>query len=262
MAHLLADAADDSTMAAYHKSHVGNWTKPDGSLVTEADVATEQQIRQALAQVAPGEEILGEELSGANRGDRWIIDPIDGTENFSRRSSIWGTLIAWESQGRITDALVSAPVLGRRWWASLGRGAFTDGGRRLSVSDVSEPAHASICYGGTHEYDRLSLRKLNSLLRCFRTAWGWGNFWGHVQVAEGIVDVAISNGTAIWDAAAPALIVAEAQGSWSDFDGGHRLDAGAFVTSNTRLHDVATAVTHTMISSDDSPGDNKDGVER
>ncbi|AUG80523.1 Putative inositol monophosphatase [Kitasatospora sp. MMS16-BH015] len=227
------------TALPFHRDRgLAGWAKEDGSVVTRADLATEERIREVLAELAPGEAVLGEEygLDGRPDGGRWIVDPIDGTENFRRGSPFWGTLLAWCEGTGPSVAVVSAPSLGRTWWAELGRGAHTDGGRRLAVSEVGELRDASFAFGGVHEYPVAPLRELAAFASTCRTAWGIGNFLGHVQVAEGITDGALSYGASPWDLAAPALIVAEAGGTWSDLDGEPTLDRGSLLTSNGRLH--------------------------
>jgi histidinol-phosphatase len=248
VAHLVADAAGEVALRHFCARQPRSWSKGDGSVVTDADLATETRIRTALHRLAPGVEVQGEEFAGSGQGDRWIVDPIDGTENFSRGNPIWGTLVARMSDGEVTEAVVSAPALGRRWWASREAGSFTDDGRQLRVSDARPVADASLCYGGVHEYAQADLDRLMPLLRSCRTAWGWGNFWGHMHVAEGAVDGALSNGTSVWDIAAPSLIVSEAGGMWSDFAGSRRLDQGNFISASPWLSARLLAVTGFLLA--------------
>ncbi|MFZ2501060.1 MAG: inositol monophosphatase family protein, partial [Nocardioides sp.] len=98
--------------------------------------------------------------------------------------------------------------------------------------------HATFACGGLHEVPSAAARTaLVSTATSFRRAWGWGNFWGHILVAQGAVEAALSHGTMLWDTAAPALVVAESGGRWSDISGRAGLDNGSLLTSNGPLHD-------------------------
>ncbi|MFI6149099.1 inositol monophosphatase family protein [Streptomyces sp. NPDC051109] len=236
LAREVARRASATALAYFSRPQVRHWAKDDGSLVTEADLATEEHVRRLLAELAPGEEVMGEEYGGtASDSGHWIVDPVDGTENFRRGVPVWGVLVAWRSGGRVTDAAVCAPALGRSWSASRGRGAHDGEGRRLRVSAVARRSEASFCYGGAHEYTPEGMAALGAFASGFRTAWGIGNFYAHMLVAEGAADGALSVGTSVWDVAAPSLIVEEAGGSWCDLEGGHDLMSGALLTSNGHI---------------------------
>ncbi|MGK5728139.1 inositol monophosphatase family protein [Streptomyces sp. URMC 124] len=253
VAREVARRASSTALEFFERPQVRHWSKGDGSLVTEADLATEEHVRRALAELAPGEEVLGEEYGGSPTGaGHWIVDPIDGTENFRRGVPIWGVLVAWRSGGsgadgsggsagsagsggEVTDAAVVAPALGRSWSASRGRGAHDGDGRPLRVSAVARRSEASFCYGGAHEYEPAEMAALGVFASGFRTAWGIGNFYAHMLVAEGAADGALSVGTSVWDVAAPSLIVAEAGGTWCDLGGRHDLGSGALLTTNGRI---------------------------
>ena len=138
-AHELADAADAITLSRFRALDLRVETKPDLSPVSEADRAAEAAIRELVARRRDGEGVYGEELGDDGGAVRWIVDPIDGTRNYVRGNPIWGTLIALERDSEVVAAVVSAPALRRRWWASRGEGAFAgDGeGERLHVASVS-----------------------------------------------------------------------------------------------------------------------------
>jgi histidinol-phosphatase len=240
IARLVAASAGAVAASFHRRPGLADWRKDDGSVVTEADVATEEHVRERLGVLDPGTAVAGEELGDApaDRG-RWIVDPIDGTENFRRGSPFWGILLAWcGAADGVDTAVVTAPALGRSWWAERGSGAFTDGVGRITVSRVADLAQSSFCFGGAHEYPRGEAARLAAFAAQCRVAWGIGNFLGHMQVAEGIADAALSYDARIWDLAAPSLIVSEAGGVWSDLAGRADLTSGTMLTTNRPLNTV------------------------
>ena len=209
-------------------------TKPDLTPVTEADRAVESELRRILAEERPDDAILGEEEGAAGGGARrWIVDPIDGTRNYSRGIPVWATLIALESEGVVQLGVVSAPALARRWWAERGAGAFANG-ERIHVSAIS-----------TVESSVLSFAIENEVPAIARRAWharGFGDFWSYMLIAEGSVDGALDGpGVKEWDLAAMQVIVEEAGGRFSDFSGERRIDSGSAVASNGLIHDELLA---------------------
>ena len=243
LAHELVDDADLITLARYRAEDLVVETKPDLTPVSEADRAVERMLRERLAEARPQDAVLGEEYGvteadGVNR--RWIVDPIDGTKSYVRGVPVWATLLALEEDGELTVGVVSAPALGRRWWADRGGGAFVreaGGQRPLRVSGVRELADAQLCFGdyaAWRESGQLAgLLELSD--RCWRTR-GYGDFWQHMLVAEGAVDIAIDPGVSLWDLAAPLVVVREAGGRLTDLDGAVRADGGDGVSSNGLLH--------------------------
>ncbi len=235
-AHALADAADAITLARFRALDLHVETKPDLTPVSEADRAAEEAIRALVASSGRGEEVLGEEAGGASGGARWIVDPIDGTKSYVRGVPVWATLLALERDGEVCCSLVSAPALGRRWWAERGGGAFADGSR-IRVSSVARIEDATISLTSPHGmprgWDELASR-----------AWaprGWADFWQHCLVAEGAVDAGCDSVVNLWDFAAVQLIVEEAGGRCSTFDGGVPAHDASFVSSNGLVHDEIVA---------------------
>lgn len=235
----LADAADAVTLPRAGAADLQIDTKPDLTPVTEVDRAAEEALRSILARARPHQGVLGEEMG--SEGDsswRWIIDPIDGTKSYLRGVPVWATLIALERDGRPEVGVVSAPALGRRWWAEAGGGAFVDG-RRVWVSRVAEIGDAFMSYDTLTEFDGFGLGEAILALerRCWRTR-GLGDFWSHVLVAEGALDVAIEPEASLWDLAALQVIVTEAGGRFSDLYGRDTADGGSAVSTNGLLHDA------------------------
>jgi histidinol-phosphatase len=234
LAFTLADTADAISLAHY-RSGLAVETKPDHTPVTKVDRAVEAAIRETLAAERPDDAVLGEEEGGgpdpAKR--RWIVDPIDGTRNYTRGIPVWATLVALEDSGVVRLGVVSAPALARRWWAERGEGAYANG-ERVHVSAIERVEEAVLSFSIENEIPGLA-----------RRAWhvrGLGDFWAHMLVAEGAVDGAVDAvGLSEWDVAPVQVIVEEAGGRFSDFRGLSRIDSGTAVTSNGLLHDELLA---------------------
>lgn len=235
----LADAADAVTMARYGAADLQVAQKADDSPVTEADRAVEHLIREHLHAERPDDAILGEEFGATAPGSRtWIIDPIDGTKNYLRRVPVWATLIGLRVDDIVTVGVVSAPALGRRWWAATGFGAWsTEPGstapRRLHVSSVTDIAEASFSFSDAIGWPAGTLDTLRT------STWrqrGYGDFWSHVLVAEGAVDIAAEPDLQPYDIAGFVPIVTEAGGMVTGWTGGDPLTAGSAVSSNGLLH--------------------------
>lgn len=219
----LADLADSVSLPRFRAPDLRVETKPDLTPVTDADRATERAVREHIARDRPTDAVLGEEDGNAGAGGvRWIVDPIDGTRNFVRGVPVWATLIALEREDAVVCGVVSAPALGRRWWAARGAGAFANGSR-IYVSAVASLTDASVSC--TYARD---LAKLEPLVWHAR---GYGDFWQHMLVAEGNLDAAVDAKLALWDRAALQPIVEEAGGRTGDAD-------GQYVTTNGYLRDA------------------------
>ena len=142
--------------------------------------------------------------------DCWVIDPIDGTKSYVRGVPVWATLLALEVDGEVVVGVVSAPALGRRWWAARGSGAFADGDP-IHVSEVGALADAQLCFANFRDWEPLGLG--DAMLQLGRQVWravGFGDFWGHMLVAEGAAEVMIEPELSWWDVAAVRPIVEEA----------------------------------------------------
>jgi histidinol-phosphatase len=246
LAHLLADQADAITLARFRAQDLRVSAKPDLTPVSDADVAVEEQVRATLADARPGDAVLGEEQGLTGAGPRqWVIDPIDGTKNFVRGVPVWASLVALRVDGRVEVGVVSAPALGRRWWAARGQGAWA-GSRAapepIRVSAVSRLADAHLSYSSLPGWEAQG--RLAGLLdlsrRCWRTR-AFGDFWSHVLVAEGAVDASFEPEVSLWDLAPLQVIVEEAGGRFTDLSGAPRADGGSCVCSNGVLHEEVLA---------------------
>ena len=226
----LADAADAISLGRFRAADLQVETKPDLTPVTEADRAVETMIRERLAIERPDDGLLGEEFGALGSGSRrWIVDPIDGTRNYSRGIPVWATLIALEEDGEFRLGVVSAPALHRRWHAERGGGAWANDDR-VRVSAVRQIEDAVLSFALEQPIPELA-----------GYAWharGYGDFWAHMLVAEGAVDAAVDAvWVKIWDLAAIQPIVEEAGGRFTDAAGVARADGGTAISSNGHLHD-------------------------
>ena len=247
LARALADAADAISMRRFGALDLRVETKLDATPVTDADQAVEQAIRDLLARRRPGDSILGEEYGSSGAGARrWVVDPIDGTKNYVRGVPVWATLIALMEADEVYVGVLSAPALGRRWWASRGQGAWLSvfGGqpRHLRVSRVGVLGDASLSYTpGGWEAAPGGRAGLDALAGQVWRTRGYGDFWQHAMVAEGVLDVATEPAVSLWDLAAPAVLVEEAGGAVTDLRGVRGPAGGSVLTSNGVLHQAALA---------------------
>jgi histidinol-phosphatase len=247
LAHILADAADAATMDRFRALDLAVETKPDMTPVSEADKAAEEVIRAQLGRARPRDAVLGEEYGSEGTGPRrWIIDPIDGTKNYVRGVPVWATLIALMVRGEGGDqgvvGVVSAPALGRRWWAVRGGGAYTGrslaSATRLQVSGVSALRDASFAYSSLTGWEEQG--RLGGFLELARSCWrtrGYGDFWSYMMVAEGSVDICAEPELSLWDMAACEVVVREAGGRFTSLDGAPGPYGGNAAASNGLLHE-------------------------
>jgi len=239
-AHVLADSADDITTRRFRALDLRVEAKPDLTPVTDADRAAEESLRNVLRRARPRDAVLGEEFGRAGASPRcWVIDPIDATKNFVRGIPVWATLIGLMDGNEVTVGVVSAPALGRRWWAAASGGAWgTEFGgppRRLAVSRVGRLADASFSYSSLSGWPDDA--KVVSVANAVWRSRAYGDFWSYMLVAEGAVDVASEPELSLWDMAALAPIVTGAGGRFSSLDGADGVLGGNAVASNGLLHE-------------------------
>jgi histidinol-phosphatase len=249
LARRVADEADALTLPAFtDRAFHLDW-KANRTEVTEVDRNTESLISSVLLTERPEHGLFGEEHGLVGDGAspwRWVIDPIDGTSNFVRGIPVWATLIALVHDGEPVVGVVSAPALGgRRWWAARGLGAFGGDGRPCRVSTVAALDEAQVSLTFSSGWDELGVS--DGLLHLQRSAYrarGFGDFWQHMLVAEGAIDLAVDAvGLAPYDLAAPMVIVEEAGGTFTDRHGVRSWEHDTAVSSNGLLHAEARVLT-------------------
>jgi len=238
-AHGVADTAAGLGLSRFRRVGLEVKRKPDRTFVTEADLAIEAMVRRELAAAYPDDAILGEEEGGSIEplGRVWVVDPIDGTANFARGVPIWGVLIALRVDGESVLGVAEAPALGERYAAMRSAGA-TLNGEPIHVGGVSaiEDAHVLLA-----EMKDLQAGPYADAVRgLIRDCWrdrGFGDFWAHMLVACGAADVMLEPKLSLWDFAAPQVILEEAGGRMTTFEGGPPVHKGSVLSTNGLLHD-------------------------
>jgi histidinol-phosphatase len=270
----IADEADAMAMRCFRDDEMRVERKKDGTALTEADGAIEAMARSRVAASGLRMDVLGEEMGAASLKPsakspkravkskpepatilahaavidspadraRLIIDPIDGTEEFSRGIPTFGTLLAVERDGEIVAGLASAPALNARWWAYRNEGAYRNG-KRIHVSDTTRLSNAMVFTTGTgpskNSRDRACIRRLSDAARNSRAL---GGFWQHMLVAEGAIDAALDWTSKPWDLAPLGIIVEEAGGRSTNLRGQRTIYTGSFLSTNGKLHDEVLAL--------------------
>jgi histidinol-phosphatase len=269
LAHELANIADKISISKFLSTDLKIETKPDLTPVTDADQEIERELRKILEAQRPADGITGEEFgkSPISTNRRWIIDPIDGTKNYVRGVPVWATLIALMEGDEVVVGVVSAPALFRRWFSQKDGGAYLQVGigssqtfldassqmqsvRKLRVSGISQLADASLSISTFATPNVLGRNdgwgdKQTGLLSLADQLWrvrGYGDFWSHLLVAEGAIDIAAEPSLALWDMAALSIIVREAGGRFSDFSGVDGPNGANAVTTNGLLHEEVLGI--------------------
>ena len=245
LALLLCDQADAISMRHFRRD-LRIETKPDSTFVTQADREIELAVRASINAAFPDHGIVGEEF-GEERPDaelRWYIDPIDATNNYLRGIPVFATLIALERQTEVVVGVVSAPALATRWYAWSGGGAWAvdrghdAGPRRLHVSGITRVEDAQLLYSSPS--DPATNERLPGLAVTLRRAWrerGFGDFWGYALVAEGAAEASFELGVHSWDLGPMLLLVEEAGGRLTAFDGTRTIHGRSAIATNGVLHD-------------------------
>jgi len=239
----LADAADAISLARFRALDLNIETKPDRSPVTDADRAVELALKEILAAERPIDGIVGEEFGNSGSSTRkWIIDPIDGTANYMRGVPVWASLIALSIDGHAVVSVVSAPALGKRWWAAPGiaKTSEVDGSiRDLRVSNIADLEHASLSYNNLQLWD--SYGYLDRLINLSRKVWrtrAYGDFYSYMLLAEGSLDIVAEHDLKLYDIAALVPIVEQAGGTFTAINGPLTEETSSVLATNGKLHET------------------------
>ncbi len=237
-----ARAAGKIALGYYHDGFEVT-IKPDLTPVTQADREAEQAIVGILRSAFPEIGVLGEEFGAQGASERrWIIDPVDGTKNFVRRIPVWATLIGLEEDGEVVAGVMHNPVTGELYTARRGGGAYLNG-NPIRVSDVGDLGAASLIHAGLNilrngGYWDGFLRLVDATDR----QRGFGDYLGYGLVAEGKAEIYAEMDLKPWDLAPCKIIVEEAGGRFTDFDGRPTIYTGTALSTNGRLHDAVLAL--------------------
>jgi histidinol-phosphatase len=238
-----ARAAGQVALEYFDRNVSVEW-KPDQSPVTVADRDAESALRERLAAAFPRDGFVGEEFgqTPGSTGYRWIIDPIDGTRCFVRNIPHWATLVGLEYQGEMIAGVSYAPADGQLFRALRGDGTYKND-RRVRVSEVATLSQTLACYSGFQYFDEAGREKtFLDVMRGVDRARGFGDYYGFVLVAQGSCDLMVDYGVHLWDVAGLKVIVEEAGGKFTNWDGGPDVDRPDCVASNGRVHDEALAL--------------------
>jgi len=204
-------------------SNVGVIKKSPRDLVTDADVAVEEYLKQALAEAFPEYGFWGEESGQTDdQTNRWIVDPIDGTHSFAKGQYFWSISVALEIAGDLVAGSVYAPALDDLYIAVKGKGA-TKNGQSIAVSPETSLADSMIATGFACLRSYLVENNLKRFCRIAEETTGQRRFGSAAMdlclVADGQVDAFWEQELNLYDVAAGALIVKEAGGTVTDFKG-------------------------------------------
>ncbi|HHX90798.1 MAG TPA: histidinol-phosphatase [Paracoccus sp.] len=225
--------------------------KADNSPVTTADRAVEAFLRKAIAARFPDHAILGEEYGaeGSATAPTWVIDPIDGTRSFITGWPIWGTLLALTEGGQAKLGVVEMPVLGERWSAVAGEGAWFTGrdGERTpaQASQCHDLARARFYTTSLLYFQGAARAAIEEIAARSATARFGGDCYSYALLASGHVDLVIEARLEPYDFLALVPIIEAAGGVITDWAGkplGLASDGRVIAAATAGLHAQARAL--------------------
>ena len=246
-AAIVAAKAAEVVIRRHYGTSLAVQKKADHSPVTQADIESEQVIRDTLSRAFATHGFYGEELgrSSADAEYVWLIDPIDGTKSFVRGYPMFSTQIALLHRGELVLGVSHAPCYGggEMAWAEKGQGAFLNG-ERIQVSDIGDMAQATLSLGNIASL-AVSARwpALARLIPQLHRVRGYGDFLHYHLLASGRIDAVLESDVNILDIAALSVILREAGGEITDLEGRPvGLDTTSVFATNGRLKDAVRAV--------------------
>lgn len=235
------EAAEAAALVLRHywRKGVAVELKSDDTPVTVADREAELAIREILQKALPQASIYGEEF-GRDDGNpelMWLVDPLDGTKSFVRRTPFFSTQIALMHRGELVLGVSSAPVYGELMWASAGAGSWFDG-ERVQVAPTHEMAKASLSTGNIKTLTKdARWQALGAMIADSNRIRGYGDFCHYHLLARGSLDLVIESDVNILDVAALAVIVREAGGVFTDIHGhALALDTTSVLAGTPAIH--------------------------
>ena len=242
------DAAVDAARAAgalamrYYRGGFEVTIKPDQTPVTQADQEAERTIVDILGNAFPDHGFLGEEFGAKGPQERrWIIDPIDGTRNFVRHVPIWAVLIGLEEAGEITAGAIYNPVVDEMYSAYRGGGTYCNG-ERIHVSAIADLSKATFLHAGLGIVRKAGWWPgFERLIDGTLSQRGPGDYLGYTLVASGRGEIYAELDLKPWDLAPCKIVVEEAGGRFTDFEGRPTIYSGTALVTNGHLHDATLA---------------------
>ncbi len=245
----LAQRGGELTLPWFHAGGYAQREKGDGSPVTEADLACERLVREGIATAFAHDGIIGEEFGehAGTTGYTWVIDPIDGTASFVRGVPLYGTLVAVMREGRSVAGAICLPALGEMVWAGRGLGAWraARGGEATParVSTVATLDDSVVCLSAADYFKKAgTLSALTAMSAGLRSTRGWGDCYGHFLVATGRVEASVDPIVNLWDVAPAQVIIEEAGGRYTDWDGRGDVRSAHCIVSNGAVHEALLAM--------------------
>lgn len=239
---IAAAKAGGEVALSYFRTRLTVEHKVDRSPVTVADRETERRIVEVLRREFPGYGVLGEEMGEVSGGRaRWIVDPIDGTKSFIRGIPFFASLIGLEEDGEITAGVVHAPATGDLLYARKGAGAFDNAGP-IRVSSAATVGESMLVFGGAGVFRKAGRWKaFERLVDASARQRGYGDYFGYTFVMRGQAEAMIDVDLKPWDLAALKIIVEEAGGRFTDFEGRPTIYGGSAIASNGLIHEELRA---------------------
>lgn len=218
--------------------------KADNSPVTLADRQAEQLLRELITRYWPEHGIVGEEFgrSPSDSPYTWIIDPIDGTKSFVSGVPLYSNLLALTDGEEALLGVANFPALDDMIYARRGAGCYWNG-RRAHVSDKGNLADALILTSEI-EYYRPTGRTRTWQELCARSyaQRTWGDAYGYFLVATGRAEVMLDPAMYVWDCGPFQVIMEEAGGTFTDWQGTPTIHAGESVATNGALFEEVLSV--------------------
>jgi histidinol-phosphatase len=223
----------------YFQTQLAAERKADNSMVTIADKQAEQRLRQLIQDRWPDHGIIGEEFDNIREEAtyRWLIDPIDGTRSFVSGVPLYSTLLALLDGDRPLLGVIHLPALNETVYAVRGRGCYWNG-RRVQTSSINKLEDAVVLISGldhfTNPHQTQAWQHLVDATYAQRT---WGDAYGYALVATGRAEIMVDPAMHLWDCGPLQVILEEAGGTFTDWQGDATIHAGESIATNGALYE-------------------------
>jgi len=238
---ILRQIAKKYLLPAYNSETIKVKMNSDGTQGVEAEMVAEIVARRSLKKKFPNIGFYGEKYGQTGLKEvRWIYDPVDGTDLYVRKIGSWSSMIALEAYGRIVFGIIYLPVTDDYYWAYAGHGAFFNH-KPIHVSNRRSLNSAFLVHSGLmqllSDYRSSWLGNFSKIFRGVRAERGYSDFVGWMLVADGRADIGLHFGLGLEDIAAPKIIIEEAGGRVTDWEGQDNINSHCALATNGRLHD-------------------------